>query len=106
MAIDYAKQIYHDYEKALRKLDNVMDKLSNIERWIAKVKEHLIQLNNDVLKNIKITKLEKLWNILIQQKTAIVFDGFSASIMSNKASWMKDINKSLGVGAIGLFIFF
>ena len=32
MAIDYAKQIYHDYEKALRKLNNVMDKLSNIER--------------------------------------------------------------------------
>ena len=32
MAIDYAKQIYHDYEKALIKLDKVMDKLSNIEK--------------------------------------------------------------------------
>lgn len=66
MAIDYAKQIYHDYEKALIKLDKVMDKLSNIE------KEHKKEMKElqETFKNKTISLHNKIDNLTIDLKKA------------------------------------
>ena len=54
MVKDYSNQIYNDYEKALVKLDKIMDKLSNIE------KEHKKEIK-DLKDNFKV-KTVSLYN--------------------------------------------